>query len=63
MRIIDFGVFNLFIFISGEEKEILYTFFKSVSFLCAVKIAMHGISSRHLKARKREALESSFLNL
>ena len=27
---------NLFIFISGVEKEILYTFFKSVSFLCAV---------------------------
>ena len=36
MRIIDFGVLNLFIFISGEEKGVLYTFFKSVSFLYAV---------------------------
>lgn len=32
---IDFGVLNLLIFISGEEKGILYTLFKSVSFLCA----------------------------
>ncbi|MEQ9618256.1 MAG: GtrA family protein [Deltaproteobacteria bacterium] len=32
---IDFGVLNFLIFISGEEKGILYTIFKSVSFLCA----------------------------